>query len=65
MALGGGGTKGAYETGALWGIMKNAGEHRNEYAYDVLTGISAGSINGGAMAVFAPGDELNMVEVLS
>jgi len=35
--------------------------HKSEYAYDVITGVSAGSINGGAMAIFAPGDERNMV----
>lgn len=33
--------------------------------YDVVTGVSAGAINGGAMSLFEIGDEENMVNVLS
>lgn len=64
LAMAGGGTKGAYEAGAMWGII-NAAKDLSKYAYDVVTGVSAGSINGGAVATFAPGDEANMVKVIS
>ena len=62
--MAGGGTRGAYEAGVVWGLVNNAA-NKSEYAYDVLTGVSAGSINGGAMAIFAPGDEVNMAQLLS
>lgn len=62
--MAGGGTKGAYEAGVVWGLVHNAVD-KSDYAYDVISGVSAGSVNGGAMAIFEPGDELNMVQVLS
>ena len=56
LALSGGGAKGAYESGALWGLWHNA-QDKSEYAYSVSSGVSAGSINSAAISVFAPGDE--------
>ena len=64
LVLGGGGTRGAYEAGVMWGLIHNA-EDKSKYAYDVVSGVSAGSINGGALAIFEPGDELNAVEAIS
>lgn len=40
-------------------------EGSTKYAYDVVTGVSAGALNTGAISLFAPGDERNMVEFLS
>lgn len=62
--LGGGGTKGAYEAGVFWGLV-NGAKDKSEYAYDVITGVSAGTINGGALSVFEIGDELHAAQVIS
>ena len=64
LAMSGGGALGAYEAGALWGLYNNI-KDKSSMAYDVVTGVSAGSINTGAVIVFAKGDEANMVEFLS
>jgi len=64
LAMAGGGTKGAYEAGALWGLY-NAMPDKTKLAYDVVTGVSAGSINTGAVSLFAPGDEDLMIKTLS
>ena len=64
LALSGGGSKGAYEAGVLWGFYHGA-KDKTKYQYDVVTGVSAGAINGAAIAMFAPGDEEKMVEFLS
>jgi len=47
LALSGGGNNGAWEVGVLWGFM-NYGNVA-DFEYDVITGVSAGSIN--AMAI--------------
>mmetsp|Transcript_1538 Transcript_1538/g.2713 ORF Transcript_1538/g.2713 Transcript_1538/m.2713 type:complete len:338 (-) Transcript_1538:193-1206(-) len=64
LAMSGGGAKGAYEAGALWGLYYNA-KDKSEYQYDVSTGVSAGAINTAALSIFAPGDEENMLEFLT
>lgn len=64
MVLGGGGTKGAYEAGVFWGLI-NYSQNKSEYAYDVITGVSAGTINGGAISVFEIGDEVEASNVIS
>ena len=64
LVMSGGGSKGAYEAGVLWGLIKSTTDI-SKFAYDVVTGVSAGAINTGAVSVFKPGDELNMVEFLS
>jgi predicted acylesterase/phospholipase RssA len=64
LAMSGGGSKGSFEAGALWGLIKNDND-TGKYAYDVVTGVSAGAINTGAISLFAPGDEVNMVTFLS
>ena len=38
---------------------------KSKYAYDVVTGVSAGAINTGAIALFKPGDEVSLVQFLS
>jgi len=62
--MSGGGTFGSYEAGVLWGLYFND-KDKSKYEYDVVTGVSAGSINLGALALFAKGDEKNMIEVMS
>lgn len=64
LVLGGGGTKGAYEAGVFWGLI-NYSQNKSEYAYDVITGVSAGTINGGAISVFEIGDEVEASNVIS
>ena len=64
LAMSGGGSKGAYEAGALYGLIMNDPD-KTKYEYDVVTGVSAGSINTGAISLFKPGDEVNMVQFLS
>ena len=59
LALSGGGSKGSYEAGVLYGLVNNDPD-KTKYAYDVVTGVSAGSINTVAVSLFAPGDETNM-----
>lgn len=64
LVLGGGGARGAYEAGVLYGLLHNTND-TSKYAYDVVSGVSAGSINGAALSIFEPGDEFNALDVLS
>ena len=61
LAMSGGGSKGSYEIGGLWGLVKTD-PNPEKYAWDVVTGVSAGSLNTAIVTGFAPGDEINMVE---
>jgi len=61
--LSGGGNNGAWEVGVVWGLI-NYGV-ASDYAYDVISGVSAGSINAGAMAGWAVGDDVNMIQWVS
>jgi len=64
LSMSGGGALGAYEAGALWGMYFGS-EDKSKFEYDVMTGVSAGSINSMATAVFDIGDEENMIKDLS
>jgi predicted acylesterase/phospholipase RssA len=64
LAMSGGGTFGAFEAGALWGLY-HSDTDKSKYEYDVVTGVSAGAINTGAVSVYEIGDEENMVNDLS
>lgn len=64
VALQGGGDRGAYEAGALWGLVKNA-KNPVDVQYNVVTGVSAGSINALAMMIYGIGEENQMVEFLN
>lgn len=55
LALEGGGDKGAYQGGVIKGLIDNLPS--NKTRYDVVTGISVGSINGAAFSVFEIGKE--------
>ena len=60
LALSGGGAKGSFEAGALYGLVMNDVD-KSKYRYDVVTGVSAGAINTGAISLFEIGDEENLV----
>lgn len=63
LALSGGGSNGAWESGVMWGLL-NYGNPA-DYQYDVITGVSAGSINAMAMSGWEIGREVEMVQWLS
>ena len=60
--MSGGGSNGAWESGVLWGLV-NYGIPK-DYKYDVVSGVSIGSINASGLAVFAIGDELAAVDFI-
>ena len=53
LVLSGGGSNGAWESGVLWGLL-NYGD-KADYQYDVVTGVSIGSINASVFSVFPVG----------
>ena len=56
--LSGGGSNGAWEAGVLWGFTHYG--NPADFAYDVVTGVSAGAIN----TIFFAGEEVgNELEV--
>ena len=61
--MSGGGSNGAWEAGVLWGFL-NYGEP-TDYQYDVVSGISAGSINTVALAGWEVGQEKEASQWLS
>jgi len=58
----GGGTKGAYEVGALKAIISELDPI--EYQYDVVVGVSIGAINAAIFALHPPGDEKKALKEL-
>ena len=62
LVMSGGGSNGAWEAGVLWGLVHYG--NPDEYKWDVVSGVSAGSINSAAMGVWAPGDEVKGTEWL-
>ena len=63
LALSGGGSNGAWEAGVLWGLL-NYG-HPDDFRYDVVSGISAGSINAIGLAGWEIGKEKEAAQFLS
>ena len=62
--MSGGGSFGTYEAGVLYGLVKNA-EDPSDFAWDVMSGVSAGSMNSLAGSLWPVGSENEMVEWLS
>ncbi|KAN0018282.1 hypothetical protein ACTFIU_010897 [Dictyostelium citrinum] len=58
----GAGDRGAWETGVVIGIMNV--RQPEDYRWQFVTGISAGSINAAAMAMFSVGDETSARDFL-
>ena len=63
LALNGGGSKGAYQAGVIWGWTHYG--NPEDFQWDVVTGISGGAINTGAMSMWAPDQALEMSEWIS
>ena len=63
LVLSGGASNGAWEAGVLWGLTHFGNE--KDYSYDVVTGVSAGAINGAALALWPIGSERNATEFIS
>merc|ERR1711865_1020840 len=62
LALSGGGDKGAFEAGAIRGLTSVLSQ--DETAWQVVTGISAGSIITAGCGIYAVGDEKEMADFL-
>lgn len=62
LALRGGGTKGAYEVGALKAFVELM--QPIEYAYDVVVGVSIGAFNSAGLATFERGQEKAAVKFM-
>lgn len=60
--LSGGGSNGAWESGVLWGLV-NYGD-KDDYHYDVVSGVSIGSVNASALAVYAKGEEPEAIDFI-
>ena len=63
IVLSGGANNGAWESGVIWGLLHYG--KAEDYEWDVVSGISAGSINTAAMSPWGVGDEYVMSEWLS
>lgn len=63
LVMEGGGDLGAYEAGVLSGFIHNT-QNPADFAYDVITGISIGAINGMAIAQYPPGEEVAAFDFL-
>ena len=57
LACAGGGAKGGFQDGALWQMVRNL--PADDVKYEVLSGVSAGSINLAGFSLYEMGDELN------
>ncbi len=64
LALSGGGSKGSYQAGVLYGLVMNDAD-KSKYSYDIISGVSAGSINAFALSIFPKGEEVSMVKYIS
>jgi len=62
LALAGGGDAVAFEAGAIKGLVDYV--PNEEVKWDVVTGISAGSLNAVGLSIHAPGDEKTAVEFI-
>ena len=63
LVLSGGGSNGAWEAGVIYGMIKNG--NKKDFEWDVLSGVSAGSINSMILAGYPIGQEEQMAEYLS
>ena len=62
ISLEGGGSHGAYEAGAIWTMVNTL--NAVDVEYDIISGISTGAINTGAMSQYAKGSEKAMADYL-
>jgi hypothetical protein len=62
LALEGGGDKGAYQAGAIKGLIETIPEGQREWS--VITGISVGSLNAAGLSAFELGEEAEAIEFI-
>lgn len=62
LVMSGGGSNGAWEAGVVWGLAHYG--NPADYAYDVVSGVSAGSINTSLMSIWAPEDAVKASEFM-
>ena len=60
LSMEGGGSHGGYEAGVIWGLVN--GLSAEEVNWNVVTGISTGALNSGAVAQFPMGQEKEMAD---
>lgn len=60
LAMSGGGDLGAYQFGVLKTLITNLPSIETQW--DVVSGVSAGTLNGASLAIFAPGEELEYIK---
>ena len=63
LVMSGGANNGAWEAGVLWGFV-NYG-NPEDFAYDVVTGVSVGSLNAFLASAYPKGQEKEMVQFMS
>ena len=63
LILSGGSNNGAWEAGLVWGLLHYGTP--SDYAWDTVSGVSAGAINTGGFATWETGTELELTEYLS
>jgi predicted acylesterase/phospholipase RssA len=63
LILSGGANNGAWEAGVIWGLLHNGDP--KDYEWDVISGISAGSLNTAALSPWKIGREYEASEWLS
>ena len=61
--MSGGGSNGAWEIGVLWGLTHYGDPEK--YKWDVVTGVSIGSVNSALLALWKPGEEAKATEKIS
>ena len=62
LVMSGGGSNGAWEAGVIWGLVHYG--NPKDFEWDVVSGVSAGSINSIGIGVWAPGEEVQGSEAL-
>ncbi len=60
IAFSGGGSKGAFEAGVVYGL--NHAGNPADFAWDVVSGVSAGALNSGGISLWAPSQGIEMSE---
>jgi len=63
--MSGGGAKGAFEAGVLWGMYHGHENVGSTFDYDVVTGVSAGAINTMGLSVIPKDQTERAVQALS
>ena len=63
LVMSGGGSNGAWEAGVIYGLVHYG--NPEDYKWDVVSGVSAGSINSAGIGVWAPGEEVQGSEELT